>query len=163
MADKDPKPGDGAVASPAKEPEKQTPAPAAAAPAAATPAALTEAQVQALIDQRFAARMKAENDRVAGIKALAKKGNEAMIEQCVADASCSVNDAKARLYDHEAAIAKARLDALKTDELKGGKPASAATPADGEQDPRAAGRAAAARLRTMHGAKAPAASATSNA
>jgi ClpP class serine protease len=73
---------------------------------------------------------KAERERIKGIEALKKPGNEKMIEACLDDTSCSIEMAKARLYDHERAIASAQLAALQADESKTPKPKSASAPAN---------------------------------
>lgn len=95
-----------------------------------------------------------ERARITAISALKKPGNEKMIQACLDDASCSIEMAKARLYDHERATGADRLNGIKGDEAN--TPAPTATPTGAgpeEKDPRAAARAAVQLHRTLNTAR----------
>jgi hypothetical protein len=73
---------------------------AAAAAPTVDPVVAAEARVEAGI----AAAVRAESARVAAIEALRGPGNGPIIDACLADRTCTVVDAKARLYDGKLAI-----------------------------------------------------------
>jgi ClpP class serine protease len=143
-------PGATPPAAPAAPAPTPTPAaPAAPAPAAPAPAPTAAAPVTDLSAVRAEAA-KAERDRIAAIGALKKPGNEALIQTCIDDSTCTVDMAKARLYDHERATAAGQLNGLRGDEARTAAPKTTAAPnAADASTPRAAGRAAAEMHRSL--------------
>jgi ClpP class serine protease len=95
----------------------------------AAPAALSPAQ----------AATKAERERVLGIQALAMPGEEAVIEACIADSSCSIADAALKLRQAQAKAPVDRLAARRNADA--GKPRAGVvleTPTSKKVSPRAA-------------------------
>lgn len=146
MADQNP--AGGATATPPATPAA-TPAPAAAAPAATPAAPATAATLVVDLAAVRAEAQTAERKRIADINALKKPGNETLIQSCIDDANCSVDMAKARLYDHERATAAGQLAGLRGDETSTAAPKSTAVPSTGATDARAAGKAAVAMHRSL--------------
>lgn len=115
------------------DPAAQAPtAEAAASAAPAAPAAVIQITGAAPASGTELATARAdaaerERERILGIQALGRPGEEKIVAECVADATCSIADAALRLRGAESQLNAGKLAALKTDEGKGA-PAAAPTP-----------------------------------
>lgn len=120
--DEQDKPSDAAEESPEDEEQDEE----------AAALAKTHGAVLARIRTRAAAR---ERARITGIRALARAGQEAVVQACIDDAGCTVEKAALKLLQHEQGKRAAHLRGVRAEE-------AALTPPDNRGAPEAGGDAA---------------------